>query len=340
MTNPYRQDFESRLRRLANRDAPAPADFSERVMSRLHEQIAGSSDNRPARSRTLRGRPAYAALLAALSIVLLSGIAYATTQTDWFVIKDDAGREVMKVRGYEALSEVAARDERIRKTVENELSPGEVALILIGQDDIDDYLRDRSALTDGHGTVYQASRSLVYATSEELLSHLTGELDRVGALLPGDAVGEAALAYVELIPDAPAQETVPREQWTRDVDAKTGTPYAYRAYPVDEIPFPADHVSLRYTYADGGTTYRLGVVYGHGLGDITLYDKNPSTDRVHNVSGVPIYERSETNPRFTWTVPTREGSLLLLLDSPQADAKQQLNFAKNVIQAMTARQTP
>lgn len=331
--NPYRHEFEARFIRLAEQDAPAPADFSASVMSRLAEEGIAVPVGRPDRSRFRSKRPAYAALLAALSIVLLSGIAYATTKTDWFVIKDDSGRELMQVKGYEELSEATIIADRIQETVTTRLSPGETALLLVGQEDIDQYMRT-GRLTNG--TLYHASRSLTYKSSEELLSRLTGELKRVGARLPGDTVGDAKLAYVELIPDTATQESIPSDQWTRDADAESGTPYAYHVFPVDQDPFPADRVSLRFTYEDGGISYRLGVVYAHGLGDITLYDTDPSIDRVRKVAGVPVYERNEKNQRFTWTVSTKEGGLLMLLDSPQADSKQQLSFAKAVIQAASA----
>ncbi len=334
--NLYRQEFEARFLRLAERDAPAPVDFSASVMSRLAEGGNTVKAGRPDRRRFRSKRPAYAVLLAALSIVLLSGIAYAATKTDWFVIRDDSGRELMKVKGYEQLSEAAIIADRVQETVTTKLSPGETALLLIGQDDIDQYMRAGMVT---NGTLYHASRSLTYNSLEELLSRLTGELKRVSVMLPGDTVGDAKLAYVELIPDLSTQDPIPSDQWKRDADPESGTPYAYHVFPVDQDPFPADRVSLRFTYEDGGITYRLGVVYAHGLGDITLYDTDPSIDRVRKVEGVPVYERNEKNQRFTWTVPSKEGGLLMLLDSPQADSKQQLSFAEAVIQATSAEET-
>ncbi|MFC5529356.1 RNA polymerase sigma factor [Cohnella yongneupensis] len=132
-----------------------------------------------------------------------------------------------------------------------------------------------------------ASQSLTYKSTEEVSAYLSGNMSRLK--LPGDVVGGAKLTLAEVLPNTETRYSLPADQWVKEIDSESGTPYAYFKNPNGERRFASEQDSLRFTYADNDTTYQLGITYG-GF-DVTLYDIDPSTVRIHEVAGVQILRK-------------------------------------------------
>jgi hypothetical protein len=324
-SSPYPPDYDvlGQIKKSAEHSEPAPIDLSFRIMFRIQNEASVGANKRK--------RLSLAIVSVLISIGLLSGFTYAATQTDWFVIKDDSGRELMQVKAYQedpALSETTKRVDRILAAVREKLLPGETAQVLIGQEDIDAYMTHGYA----NGGMFVASQSLTYKSTKEVSAYLSGYMSRLK--LPADDVGEAKLTLAEVLPNTETRYSLPSDQWVNAIDAESGTSYAYFKNPNGERRFASEQDSLRLTYADNDATYQLGITYG--AFDVTLYDIDPSTARIHEVAGVQIYERNDANdygPRLTWSVPLDRGNIVFLLNSPQSDTKKLLSFAKAVIEA-------
>ncbi|CAK4869427.1 unnamed protein product [Aphanomyces euteiches] len=323
-SNLYSPAFDEleNFKRCAERNAPASVDFSERIMNRIQMESDSIS---PARAY-IRKRKSFAIASIAIALMLLSSLAYAATTTDWFIVKDKSGRELMQVNASDGLYPIEQkRIDQILNTVQAQLQPGEGAQVLIGQKNIDDYMKNGWASSSAI-----ASQSITFKKTEDVLSHLTGPMSRLK--LPGDNVGGAKLVKVEVVPHFELWITIPPDQWVKATDLETGYPYAYYKIPADGRT-KSEHDTLRFTYANEETTYSLAISYGK---QVQLSDISPSTDRISKIAGVPIYrfnEATETNLSLIWNEPAADGIVTFTLNRTSSNSDKHLDFAKAVIEA-------
>lgn len=331
--NPYIRDCEALdyIKKNADLNDPAPVDFAEHIMLRIRletEQTASVFSRR-------RRRATFAVAIA-ISVALLSGFTYAASNR-WLSIKDDSGREVMLVKKGEVSDPATdARNHRIATSVENRLKSGEGAHLLLGPEAI-------YALTNydpkAFDNVIYLSNSIVatYKTTKELAPHLDsmhGKLDPLTAL--GDQLGDTKLVQAELI-DELGKQGPPLEpaQWVVETDAVTGYPYAYHEYTATNSN-GLYYNAVKYTYKNKEAVFTLFV-----MDQTMLYftDDNPSADRIHEVSGTPVYSFDDSNgwiSSLTWSQSNKSEGLTYMLESTPANTKMQLKFAKAVIEATKA----
>ncbi|MCK9859018.1 hypothetical protein [Paenibacillus sp. ATY16] len=144
-------------------------------------------------------------------------------------------------------------------------------------------------------------------------------------------VADAKLTKVELSPYLGHPNVLEPEKWVEASESRSGYPYAYYKFKPDDQAYMEDAV-LSLTYRKGDSTFRLSGTYGE-FTSVTVFDKNPSAERIHEVSGIPIYHTNgQDTPYLTWLEPVGDGELMYWLNS-NADLKQQLKFAEAVIKA-------
>jgi hypothetical protein len=324
--NLYSPDFEAleRFKRSAERSSPEPIDFSEKVILRIQSE---SALNAPAMSQR-RKRTAIAIASIALAVALLSGFTYAAT-TRWLSIQDKSGREVMLISRTDDTTydpELAERYGRILDKVRSQLQAGEAAHILIGQEEID-------AMNKWYAPKSWsiAMKGFTYSSTKALSAHLVGSMSQVKLL--GDNIGDAKLAQVERMPNIGSPPIQP-DQWVEATDAESGEPYVYhKVTNIEQVNSVYD--TVQFTYRDKKATYKLHVSSTE-MRTAELFDPSPSAERIHEVAGVPVYsyERDgERAPHLVWSQQVNGVSLLYFLDSPTANTKKQLAFAKSVIEA-------
>jgi len=322
--SPYSPGFEplEQFKREAGRVAPAPVDFSERVMRRIERESVGVSEIHGAPE--LRQRGIVIALIA-VSVMLLSGFTYALT-TGLLIVKDGSGREIMQVKSPEAVpAEKADLADRIRKAVEDQLLQGEAALILIGQENIDAAKRreePKEYLSVNRGYEYSSTKAL----SSRLIGYL-GELNNLG-----DQVGDAKIVKAKVLYFPGRPDGVQPDRWVETTDAASGLPYAYHKLKTDEKAYISADDVVRLTYREGNSTFTL---MGHGgnYDSFTVYDRNPSEERVYEVGEIPIYHtEGQDEPFLIWSQSVQGGKLGFFLIS-DAEIGRQLDFVEAVILA-------
>ncbi|WP_127495904.1 hypothetical protein [Paenibacillus glycanilyticus] len=318
----YSPGFEplEHFKRDAERGAPAPVDFSERIMQRIELDSAGGSSYKAYKPK----RMAIGIALIVLTVTLLCGFTYAIT-AGVLTIKDDAGREIMQVQSPEPIhAEQVELLDRIKRTVNNQLQQGEAAIIIMGQDDIDAVKRHEEP-----ESYYPVFQGFSYSSTEDIPTRLVGHLNELKKL--GDQVADAKLTEVELSPYLGHPNVLEPEKWVEASESGSGYPYAYYKLKPDDQAYMEDAV-LSLTYRKGDSTFRLSGTYGE-FTSVTVFDKNPSAERIHEVSGIPIYHTNgQDAPYLTWLEPVGDGELMYWLNS-NADLKQQLRFAEAVIKA-------
>ncbi|ACS99211.1 hypothetical protein [Paenibacillus sp. JDR-2] len=317
----YSPGFEplEQFKRDAKRGAPAPVDFSERIMQRIELDSAGSSNYTAHKPK----RMAIGIAIIALTVTLLCGFTYAIT-AGVLTIKDDAGREIMQVQSPDPIpAEQAELQERIEKVVEDQLQQGEAAQIVIGQEDIDAVKRYEEPKD-----YYPLFRGFSYSSTQDI-PRLVGHLNELKKL--GDQVMNAKLTKAELFPYLGHPNAVQSDKWVDATDAASGTPYAYYKLKPDEQAYMEDAV-LSLTYQEGDLTFKLIGNYGE-FTSVTIFDNNPSAKRMHEVEGISVYHsEGQETPYLTWLEPVGDGELMYWLNS-NAEIKQQLKFAEAVIKA-------
>lgn len=292
------------------------------VMSKIGETATCET---PVLRRPLRNkRVAIGIALIALSVMLLSGFTYALT-TGLLTVKDDHGRIVMQVQKPKIIpAEQTELEDRIKITIHDQLQPGEGALILVGQENIDAvrrYEEPKKYLVTYRGHDYSSTQDV----SSRLVGHLSG-MKKLG-----DRFMDARITKVEMVPYLGHPNAVPLDKWVEATDTASGNPYAYYKFNADERAYLDDTVII-FTYEIADSTIKLMGNAGD-FTSMTVYDQNPSAERIHEVGGIPIYQiEGKEGSSLIWRQLGNGGELDFTLTS-DADIKEQLDFAAAVIKA-------
>lgn len=327
-------DALDQFKRDARDRAPAPVDFSERVM----ESIRLDAADLPAPPGIVRKRKWKITVIACivLTVALLSGFTYQASK-NFLSVTDKSGREALRVHNdtyytptpvteeSKAYSKIA---DRIVDTVRNRLLPGEAAEIIIGQKDID-LLRNYEAPKTSS---YWAERGFTYTSIARLAPHLPDSLSSLKTL--SDKVNGARLEKAELWADFQPPAFYQPDQWADGVDEESGTPYVYDM--VGRRDYEDWVGNINFTYKKGGNTYIVGVI-SQPRAFAEIIDSYPSAVKVHELAGRPVYN---DNGALTWSEPTDVGGLIFqfwILDENHnvitKSSKEQLAFAKAIIEA-------
>jgi hypothetical protein len=302
------------------------------VLSKISDTTTNEEPSRPqvkgkrARYRTHRQkRITIGIALIALSVVLLCGFTYALT-TGLLTVKDNAGHEVMRVKSPEPSDTIPAEqqelEDRIKKTIHDQLQQGEAALILLGQGNIDAVKKHewpKKYLSTYRGQNYSSTQDI----SARLIGHLSG-LKKLG-----NQIMDAKLTTVEMVPYLGTPTAVPLDKWVETTDTASGHPYAYYKFNADERAYLDDGV-ITLTYQNEDSTFKL-MGFAGDFTSLTVYDQNPSAERIHEVGGIPIYHIEGQD--LIWRQPVKGGGELDYMLKSDADIKKQLDFAETVIKA-------
>ena len=272
-------------------------------------------------------RMAVGIALIALTVVLLCGFTYAVT-TGVLSVKDDAGREIMRVKSPDAIpAEQMELEDRIKKTVEGQLQRGEAAFMLMGQEAIDAIRRHEEPKT-----WITVNRGYEYSSVQAISPYLTGALRSLNQL--GDQVMDAKIAKVEVQHGhdlgTPNAVQLQPDKWVVTTDSASGYPYAYYKLRTDEHAEISGSDFVKLTYRTEDSTFTL-MATQIDYGWVEINDQNPSAKRIHEVEGVPIYHSKGQDKPFLFWVQTVHGKQYEYTLESDADLKQQLDFAKTVI---------
>ncbi|GLX70423.1 hypothetical protein [Paenibacillus glycanilyticus] len=318
----YSPDFEplEQFKRDAERNVPAPVDFSERIMPLIELEAA----REPSYKALGQKRRAIGVVLIALTVTLLCGFTYAWT-TDILTVKDDAGREVMQVKSPDAIPAAQMKlRERVEHAINEQLQQDEAALIVIGQDNIDAVKKYKEPDPLNDMSVFAG---FTYSSAKEIPSRLIGQLSELTKL--GDHVLDAELTEAVLHPYLGHPNAVQPDKWVETADAESGAPYVYYKFKPDEKAFMED-ATLSLTYRKGASTFTLSGNYGD-FTSVTVYDRYPSAEQIYDVGGIPIYLSKGVDASYLfWIQPVNGGELVISLNS-DGDLKERLDFAEAVI---------
>lgn len=311
------------IKRNAELNAPAFVDFSDQVMFRIQQESDEKLNYRVHRHT----RAVFRFASIAMAIMLLSGFIYAASE-GWLSIKDDSGREVMQVSS--TLAQHSEHEQfiiRVHQAVKDQLQSGEAAFVLHDQAGIDAIRRNEMPMSYS-----SVNRGFTYMSMEDVSSNLLGPLSELK--LPSDQVVDAKFMNVEVLANSGTPPTDDPEKWVEATDAESGSPYAYYKFKTD------DDVNLKYdtvrlNYQEEEATYTLMVHYGEFTPNeaIKVPDKNPSTERVYESHGIPIYHsEGDGEPFYIW-IQTVEGESLIYTLLGEGESDKQLQFVKSFIEA-------
>lgn len=276
-------------------------------------------------------RMAIGIALISLSVVLPCGFTYAM-KTGVLSVRDDAGREIMRVKSPNPdlfPAEQSELEDRIKKTVEDQLQRGEAAFILMGQEAIDAVKRHEEPKM--WSTV---NRGYVYSSIQSISPYLTGALSALNQL--GDQVMDAKITKVEVQHShdlgTPNAVQLQPEKWVVTTDSASGYPYAYYKLKTDEHANISGSDTVKLTYQNEDSTVTL-MATQIDYGWVEINDQNPSAERIHEVGGIPIYHSKGQDKPFLFWVQTVHGKQYEHTLESNADVKKQLDFAEAVINA-------